>query len=916
MTLWSRFRFWLLAILGRTRMESEMDAELRFHIEAFAQDLVRSGVPREEALRRARMEFGGIEQAKEECRDARGVNLLDSLLQDLRYGLRMVRKSPGFTAVAVLALTLGIGANTAIFSLIDVILLRPLPVRDSEHVVLLKWAAHNGPSFQGYSSFGYCHIDQDGREREGCSFSYPFFEQLRSQAGVFSNVTAFAGSPGLHLDRGGNRTRVNSPLVSGEFFQTLGVRAALGRTLQLSDDVPSAAPVTVLNYGYWQSEFGADRSIVGKTLYLDRIPVTIVGVAEPNFSDLIPGQTWDMWLPLTLYSRVKPHWSGRGLDDNTSAWITIVGRLKPGVSLAQAQAAVSLFFRNEMLHGAKPLSKEADNPRISLLPVQQGIVGNRWLYQKPLYILMIAVGIVLLIACSNVGGLILARTASRQKEIAVRLALGAGRGRVIRQLLTESVLLSVAGGAIGVFVAYWSLAALRSSEWLGSIHDFAVKPDAQILAFTVLVSVLAGLLPGLAPAFRGTRVDLSPTLKESAPTLLNISQHRRFNLGSALVVAQVMLSILVLAGAGLLVRTLVNLKSIDPGFDTRNLLLVGIDLKENEYSDQQAQNLYGELQSRFSSLPGVTDVSYSSSVLVAGSLSSGSTRLEGEKESVHINELSVGPRFFETMRIPVVAGRSFAPSDFESTHKAAVVNQAFVRQYLRDRNPLGLHLGGSVSKDDPGEEIIGVAGDAKYDDLKKAIEPTAYFPLKGVAQYGCCGANFELRTAATPESLIPAARSIISQLDSHLPAPDFKTQTEQIDRSLFRERLVAHLSSFFSLLALALACVGLYGLLSYEVTRRTREIGIRMALGARQNEIRSLVARRGLFLTLAGAAVGIAVAVGVTRYLQTLLYGVQPTDPWTFACIVILLGAVALFASYIPARRAMRVDPMVALRYE
>jgi len=893
------------------RRETELDKEVRCHLEMAARERAERGEKKEEAERAARREFGNVELVKEVTREVWGWRWLRDFVQDVRYGLRMLRKSPGFAAVAVLTLALGIGANTAIFSLIDVVLLRPLPVRDSEHVVLLKWRAHNGPSFQSYSSFGYCHIDQDGTEREGCSFSYPFFEQLRSQAWIFSNVTAFAGSPGLHLVRGGNRIKVSSPLVSGEFFQTLDVRVVLGRTLQPSDDVPSAAPVTLLSYGYWQNEFGGDRSIVGKTLYLDHIPVTIVGVAEPNFSDLIPGQTSDMWLPLTLYSRVKPDWSGRGLDDNAMGWLTIVGRLKPGVSLAQAQTAVSLFFRNEMLHGAKPLSKEADDPRISLLPVQKGIVGNRWLYEKPFYILMIAVSMVLLIACSNVGGLMLARTASRQKEIAVRLALGAGRARVMRQLLTESILLAVTGGAIGVFLAYWSLAALRSSDWLGPIHDFAVKPDARILGFTVLVAVLAGIIPGLAPAFRGTRVDLTPTLKEGAPTLPNISQHgRRLNLGSALVVAQIMLSMLVLAGAGLLVRTLVNLKSIDPGFDTRNLLLIGIDLKENEYSEQQAQNLYRELQSRFSSLPGVTNVSYSSSVLLSGSLWSGDTSLERQKERVTRNMLAVGPGFFETMRIPIVAGRGFAAADFESTHKTTIVNRAFVRRYLENRSPLGLHLGGSGSKEDPGEEIIGVAGDAKYDDLKKGIEPTTYIPFKRG------GGNFELRTAATPESLIPAVRSIISQLDSHLPSPDLKTQTEQINRSLFRERLVAHLSSFFGLLALALACVGLYGLLAYEVTRRTREIGIRTALGAQQGDVLRIVVGQGLALAALGAALGIAVAAGVTRYIQSFLYGVRPTDPGTFAGVGIVLAMVALAACYLPARRAMKVDPMVALRYE
>ena len=404
-------------------------------------------------------------------------------------------------------------------------------------------------------------------------------------------------------------------------------------------------------------------------------------------------------------------------------------------------------------------------------------------------------------------------------------------------------------------------------------------------------------------------MDLTPALKENARPFPNTSrQDRRFNLGSLLVVAQVTLSMLVLAGAGLLVRTLANLKSINPGFDTRNILLVGIDLKDNEYSPQQAQNLYRELQTRFSSLPRVTNVSYSSAVLLSGSSWSGDTSLEGRKERVERNLLSVGPHFFATMRIPLLAGRAFAPNDFGSKHKVAIVNRAFVQKYLEGRSPLGLHF--DVSKDNPGVEIIGVVGDARYDDLKKTVEPTEYFPLESGR------ADFELRTAATPEALIPAARSIIHELDSHLPAPDFKTQTEQIDRSLFRERLVAHLSSLFGLLALGLACLGLYGLLSYDVTHRTREIGIRTAMGAQQRDVLRLVVRQGIALACVGALAGIAGALGLTRYLQGLLYGVRPADPATFVAVALLLTLVSLAACYIPARRASRVDPMEALRYE
>lgn len=901
-----------MSIWRRKRREAELDEELRSHLEMAARERAGRGEDVKEAEREARREFGNLGLVKEITLDVWGWRWVRDLIDDARYGLRKLRKNPGFASVAVLTLALGIGANTAIFSLIENVLLRPLPVRDPGRLVVLKWSAHNGPSYHGYSDFGFCHVDQTETERAGCSFSYPFFDQLRSRTNVFSNVTAFAGSAAAHLSGNGAPRKVSSALVSGEFFQTLGVTALLGRTLLPADDTTNAEPVAILNYGYWQSGFGGDRSAVGKTIYLDHIPVTIAGVAEPNFTSLSPGSTQDMWLPLSFCSRLKPNWSGSP-DDPGNGWLTVVGRLKERIRVAQAQTAVSLFFRNEMLHGATPMSKEADDPRITLTLVQKGLLGDRWMYEKPLYLLMIAVGIVLLIASANVAGLMLARGATRQKEMALRLALGAGRARIVRQLLTESVLLSVVGGAVGVVLAYWSLTALRSANWLGPIDDFAVRPDGLILAFTVFVSLLTGILPGLAPAVRGTRFDLTPALKENAPARPGVPpRHRWFGFGSTLVVTQVALSMLVLIGAGLLVQTLVNLKGIDLGFDASNLLLVGIDPADNGYKkDDHARNLYRDLQSRFSGLPGVVSVTYSSDILLSGNTWTRTVLVEGPKERVNMkmNMLLVGPRFFDTMRISLVAGRAFAPFDFDSTHKVTIVNQAFVRRYFKDRSPLGQHLSGSGTKD-PGEEIIGIVGDAKYDDLRKAIEPTAYLPLKDGA------AHFELRTAVNPEALIPAVQSIVSELDSHLPRPDCKTGVGQIDRSLFRERLVARLSGFFGVLALALACIGLYGLLSYEVARRTREIGIRTALGAQQRDVLRIVIGQGLALAVVGSVIGIAVALGVTRYLQTFLYGVRPTDPVTYGGVAIVLAAVALAACYVPARRAMKVDPIVALRYE
>jgi len=550
------------------------------------------------------------------------------------------------------------------------------------------------------------------------------------------------------------------------------------------------------------------------------------------------------------------------------------------------------------------------------LPAQNGLVGIRASLGTPLYILMAAVGIVLLIACANVAGLMLARSATREREMAVRAALGASHGRIIRQLLTESVLLSFAGGALGILCAYWgaySLAAFVSRNQPSPIV-VDVSPDIRVLAFTAATAVLTGILFGLAPAFRAVRVNVAPALKDGAGNLsgTGYAETRRFGLGSSLVVLQVGLSVVVLIAAGLLARTLANLKSIDPGFDTQNILHFGIDPTLAGYENEKIQSLYKEFQRRLTALPGVISMSYASDILLNGGLWSTSVHIDGQpdKSSAKTNMLAVGPDFFETMRIPLLNGRTFAPIDSRAVPDLAIVNQTFVHRYLDGRNPIGLHLEGESDANHVSREIVGVVADAKYDRLRTSVEPTAYIPLKEGAAY------FELRTGPKPEALIPAVRKIASELDNNLPLFDLGTQAETIDRLLFNERIVARLSSLFGVVALLLACVGLCGLLSYEVARRTREIGIRTALGAQPRDVFRLVLRQGLVLAFCGAVAGMAVATGVTRYLQSLLYGVRAADPLTFASIVLLLVFVALFACYIPSRRATRVDPIVALRHE
>ena len=1001
----------------RKRMMENLEQDIRDHIERETQDNVDRGMAPEEARYAAVRKFGNVMRVTEDTREVWSFVWLEQMLQDIRFGLRMLHKSPGFTAVAVLMLALGIGANTAIFSLLDAVMLRSLPVENPSRLVLLKWSARNSPNIHGYMNSGDCPLNvmPGAANPYGCSFSEPMFREI-ARANVFVATTAFANSGRLNLTGNGPATVINGQLVSGDFFRTLGLKPSAGRLFEVTDDTPSAAPVAVLNYGYWRSAFGASPDVVGRTIELNNVPFTIIGVAEQRFTGITPGSDYDVWLPLSDAQRITDlmFWQNRSSDVG-NWWLTIIGRLKPGTQLASAEATVSGLFRNEMLHGAVPLfhggemplrpggpgergprsdqmfhsamppagvtgpkdtrvpvrqaprtagsvpgegasmprsagkppvildappapedgpktlSTAADNPQVTLLPAQTGLTGTRSEYSNPLYVLMLAVGIILLIACANVAGLMLARSAGRQKEMAVRLALGAGRARVVRQLLTESVMLSLLGGAMGILFAYWGAHAIVSFVSSNQTRrlGFATGVDLRVLGFTVTISLLSGILFGIAPTFRGACVDLTPALKEGERNSGTSGHAGRkwFSVGNALVVAQVALAIVVLVGAGLLVRTLQNLRSIDVGFDSHNILVFGIDPTLIGYKGAQVDAFYRDLQGRLAETPGVTSASYSMLPLLSNRLGITGFHWPGmpQDQTSMADGLAVGPNFFTTMHIPFLAGRDFNASDFRvsaansglipsSARTPVIVNQAFVQKYLGKENPLGKRFGEAESAEDhpalPGYEIIGVVRDAKYSSLRRDIQAMMYTPQSAG------GASFELRTAANPQAILPAIREVVAQLNTNLPLFDVKTESEQIDRLLFQERVVARLSGFFGLLALVLACVGLYGLLSYEVSMRTREIGIRLALGAQPARLLKLVLRQGIALATVGAAVGIGVALGVTRYLGSMLYDVHANDPLTMVAVAALLTLVAVAACYIPARRAMRVDPLVALRYE
>ena len=912
-----------------------MDDELRFHLEKQIESNILSGMSPEEARRKALIAFGGVQQTRESVREVRWSHFASVPLQDARYAWRLLRKSPGFTAVVVLTLAIGIGMNTAIFSLIDAILFRGLPVSEPEQLVLVSYHARHRPKSHMRWAYGYCQQqDTPNADSAGCSLSLPMFEGVR-QSNVFSGVAGFAGTDTLSLSGNGPASIINSAqFVSGDFFRTLGVKAQIGRTILPDDDSAQAQPVMMLSYGYWQSAFGGSRDVAGKTVRLNGLPFTIIGVADKSFDGLVPGGRPDLYVPLSARQHLTPRWTPKYQDEG-AWWLAFVGRLKPEISVKQAEAALTLLFRDHTEHGGKPLFQPADDPKIVLSPAEEALDGGRAETLMPFWVLMMAVGLVLLIACANIGGLLLSRATARTREIAVRLTLGARRSRLVLQLLMESLLLSGLGGALGLLIGRWGSRLLVS--FTGTEDQplpFTPHLDGRVLAFTFAVSVLTALLFGLAPILHSLRVDVAPALKSGTGALEAFSGRRRFySMGNLLVVAQVTLALVALTSAGLLVRTLRNLKGVDLGFDASNVLVFSINPALAGYKATEVEGLFRDLQERFAALPGVNSVTYSWTPLLGRSEWDTDFHPPGTPDSTRADSLvfPIGPKFFEAMRLPLKAGRDFNDADFEiqaqraalppgkdidpkSAPLPAIVNEKFVKRFFPARNPLGQHVEDSLPEDatkprGPGWVIVGVAGDAKYDSLRRDVNPTMYIPWVG-------NGSFSIRSSADPKPLISAIRDVVNRRDSNLALYRIATESEQIDQQVFIEHLVAQLSTFFALLALLLACAGIYGLLSYEVTRRTREIGIRMAIGAQENNVIGMVLKQGLALAIVGVTIGLIASLGATRLLSTLLYGVHAGDPITLIAVGVLLLVVALLACYLPARRATRVDPLVALRYE
>jgi len=913
MTLWSRLRFWLKAILRRSRLESEMDAELQFHLETYAEDLVRSGLTRQEARRRARLEFGGIEQTKEVCRDARGLNLLDSLLQDIRYALRMVRKNPGFTAVAVLTLALGIGANTAIFTVIDAVMLRALPVLHSEQLV----AVGNPARVHSWGS---------GTPRTDV-FSYPLYREVRDNNSVFSSVLASARLENLRITIESGAEGINGRLVTENYFQTLGVNALLGRTFAANEErIPGGDPVLVISYGYWHRRFADDPAVIGRKVRLNNYPFTIIGVAPPGFFGEVVGDRPDVWAPMMMQPQLMP--SRVFLDDANIASLLLIGRLKPGVTIEQARANVNSVAEQALTVtlDAKLSSDDRDAIRkmkfaVEVSPGSRGLSRLREEFATPLLLLLAMVVLVLLVACVNVANLMLARSAVRQREIAIRFAMGAGPGRIIRQLLTESLVLAWLGGVLGLLLAQWGSALLVSlvSAGRGTSSPLSLGVDWRVLGFTAAICLAAGMLFGLAPALRVLHVKLGRSLKEGGRDFgAGPSSKLRF----ALAASQIALGVLVLMAASLLVRSLRNLQDADLGYSRDQLLLVPVDLFSGGYRGPAVQNATRELLLRFASLPGVRGVTASSNGLFSGSESSDTVRVEGAVLSGQAdNETAddeVGPDYFSTIGVPIVLGRDISQKDFSNAVHVAVVNETFANFYLGGQNPIGriVHIQDSGHPDQPPYEIVGVARDVHDHSVRDAVRRRFYAPLTSATFDETDLLNFEIRAVGNPEMLVNSVRGAIRGLNPDLVVGRIETAGALVTDTLSSQVLVAKLSSFFGALVLILVCVGLYGSMAYNVAARTREIGLRMALGAPRGNLIWMVMREAWIVLVIGLAAGIPLGVAASHMFRAMLYGVSKSDPLSIASAILALVAICATAGIVPVRRATRVDPITALRYE
>jgi predicted permease len=866
---------------------------------------------------------------------------MNPLWQDLRYGMRVLTKNPGFTLVVVITLALGIGANTALFSVVDAVLLKTLPVRQPERLVLFEWQA--GENFRTTGMRGIFMPNPKGR-RGASMFRYDTYEKLQAkqshnEQSPLSSLFAFAPlyEQTITVNEQAEISEVQA--VSGNYFASLGVQPALGRAITEVDDTVTAPPVVVVSHSYWLGRLGGNADVIGKQLKINKLGFTIIGVSPADFTgSLQVGQSPPLTVPLAVEPALMGEQTAHAQADHPEYWwLHLMGRLKQGTTLEQARDSLKGTFQMLALDAMPPPKAETDvanldpkdYPQLTARSGSRGMMENRQRLSFRIYGLFIVVAIVLLIACANVANLLLARAATRAYEISLRQAVGAGRWRLIRQLLTESVLLSVMGGIAGVLVALWGTQGLmaisdRHTDFIPTEVD--LRLNWRVLGFTFAISLLTGILFGLVPALRATKTDLSSMLKQSHRSTGKISR-----LGKGLVVVQVALSLLLLIGAGLFIRTLHNLQRVKLGFNQESLLLFSLDVQQGGYKDERLKDFYQQLFGRLDYLPGVQSVTFARIPLISHSMWNTDILLPGEtlkNSGQHVsNRQLVRENYFSTMEIPLLAGRAFNQRDTAQAPKVAIVNQAFARKFFQSDNVLGKRVRDADVKSE--FEIVGLVADTKYNSQRDEIEPLLYTNWQ--QQPDQIGAmNFALRVKGEPTQLTNAVRQAVGAMDTNLPLTYVTTQAIRSNEALGQERLFARLLTFFGVLALVLAIVGLAGVLAYSVAQRTNEIGIRMALGAQISDVLRMVIWQGMKLVLAGLMVGaaggyvlkrLATSKYVTledwqRQLGEQLYGVSATDPWTFGVIAILLALVAVAACYVPARRAAKVDPLVALRYE
>ena len=900
-------------LFQRRRREADLDAELAFHLEEEAAEAQAAGLGPSEARIAARRDLGNVTSTAERTRAAWSWRWLEELAQDLRYAARAMAAAPAFTALAMLSLALGIGANTAIFSFMDAILLRSLPVADPQSLVILRTHMHEA-EFHGSDHHDGAYFDSTGFKYS--IFAYPVFDLFRQDDRFFSTVFAYQGAGTLDVAVNGRAELAAGEYVTGDYFHGLGVPPAAGRLIAPDDDRPGAPPAVVVTHAFAEARLGGAAAAPGQSIHVNNLPFTVIGVAPPEFFGADPEASPALYFPLhanLLLDTANPARppSKRYADPNFE-WLNVMARLRPGVTAPAAEAVLRPVFQN-WLTANNTKRRRANFPVLLVEPGARGLDSLRHRFSQPLYLLMTLVALVLALACANIANLLLARSTARRREIAVRLSIGAGRLRLVRQLLTESVLLAVCGGMAGVAVALWGVRFLTLLLSDGR-NDFTLRADLNwhVLAAAVALSVLTGIVFGLAPALQATQVDLTSGLKHSRTGEPRSRSLFRLGLGRVLVVSQIAIALFILVAAGLFVRTLSNLESLNLGFNREDILIFSLNARRAGHAQAEIVPLYERLRDQFAAIPGVRAAALSDTALL-GMGFDGTMASDGTEPQHSTGIVQAGRDFFTVTQVPILLGR---PLEAHDRAGVAVVDERFARAVFGSANPIGrtVHLPSDPGK--PAFEVVGVAGDIRYGRLKGDPMPVLYLPFAEPVFGPVNEAVFQLRTAGNPLNYVRAIRDIVRQADPNLPLSDVKTQSALFDETISQQITFARLSTALALLALAIAAVGLYGTVSYNVARRTSEIGIRMALGAQRTRVVWNVLREVVWMSAAGIALSLPMAYMASKLVESFLYGLQRNDPTALTFAALLLFAVAVLAGFVPARRASRIDPATALRHD